>query len=234
MKVSASAYPEFRSNTASNIGRLEPVPIRELWKHEERGFSAWLEANLDVLSEAIGVQLSDPKRELLAGDFQCDLVAEDQNGDRVIIEEQLEATNHDHLGKVITYLTNLDAKAAVWVSTAPRPEHVRAIQWLNETTPDDIAFYLVRLAAYRIAGHDAAAPLFTVIVGPSAESKSFGKEKKELVERHVLRLKFWEQLLERAKQRGVVLHAQRSQPKTRGFLLVQESNRESASRITRG
>ena len=197
-----------------NIGRLEPVPIRELWKHEERGFSAWLEANLEVLSEAIGVQLSDPKRELLAGDFQCDLVAEDESGDRVIIENQLEATNHDHLGKVLTYLTNLEAKAAIWVSTAPRPEHIRTIQWLNETTPDNIAFYLVRLAAYRIAGNDTAAPLFTVIVGPSAETKSFGKEKKELAERHILRLKFWEQLLNRAKERGVLVHAQRSATKS--------------------
>jgi Domain of unknown function (DUF4268) len=201
----------------SNIARLEPVAIRELWKHEERGFSAWLEANLEVLSDAIGVELSDPKRELLAGDYQCDLVAEDGNGDRVIIENQLEATNHDHLGKVLTYLTNLDAKAAIWISTAPRPEHIRAIQWLNETTPDNIAFYLVRLAAYRIAGHDAAAPLFTVMVGPSAEAKSFGKEKKELAERHILRLRFWEQLLERARQRGVLYHAQRS-PTKNGYI----------------
>src|SRR5579863_6338986 len=98
----------------SKIAKLEPVPIRELWKHEERSFSAWLEQNLDVLCEAIDVQLSNPKRELLAGDFQCDLVAEDGNGDRVIIENQLEATNHDHLGKVLTYITNLDAKAAIW------------------------------------------------------------------------------------------------------------------------
>jgi hypothetical protein len=113
----------------------------------------------------------------------------------------------------LTYLTNLDAKAAIWISTAPRPEHVRAIQWLNETTPDNIAFYLVRLAAYRVACHDAGAPLFTVIVGPSAETKSFGKEKKELAERHKLHLRFWEQLLGRAKQKGVVLHAQRSPSK---------------------
>lgn len=194
----------------SKIGKLEPVPIRELWKHEERSFSVWLEQNLDVLSKAIGLELSDPKRELLAGDFQCDLVAEDENGDRVIIENQLEATNHDHLGKVLTYITNLDAKAAVWISASPRPEHIRAIEWLNEITPDNVAFYLVRLAAYRISGHEDAAPLFTVIVGPSAEAKSFGKEKKELAERHILRLKFWEQLLECAKQKGVLLHAQRS------------------------
>lgn len=74
----------------STIGKLEPVPVRELWAHEERGFSAWLETNLDVLSEAIGVTLADPQRELLAGSFQVDLVAEDENGDRVIVENQLE------------------------------------------------------------------------------------------------------------------------------------------------
>jgi hypothetical protein len=197
----------------SNIGRLEPVAIRELWKHEERGFSAWLESNLERLSEAIGVPLSDPQREILAGDFQCDLVAEDGNGDRVISENQLEATNHDHLGKLLTYLTNLEASAAIWISTAPRPEHIRAIQWLNETTPDNISFYLVRLAAYRISGCEPVAPLFTVIVSPSAESKSFGKEKKEFAERHVLRLKFWKELLDRAKQRSVLYHAQRSPTK---------------------
>jgi hypothetical protein len=196
-----------------SIGKLEPVSIRELWRHEERGFSAWLEANLDVLSETIGVPLSDPQRELLAGDFQCDLVAEDGNGDRVIIENQLEATNHDHLGKLLTYLTNLEAKAAIWISTAPRAEHVRAVQWLNETTSDNISFYLVRLAAYRISGCDPAAPLLTLIVGPSAESKTFGKQKKELAEGHILRLKFWEQLLKKAKERGVMLHAQRAPSK---------------------
>jgi hypothetical protein len=148
----------------------------------------------------------------LVGAFQVDLVAEDEDGDRVIIENQLEATDHDHLGKLLTYLTNLEAKAAVWITSAPRPEHIRAVQWLNETTPDDVAFYLVRLAAYRIAGSDPA-PLFTVIVGPSPESKSFGKQKKELAERHILRLKFWEQLLARAKEKGVMLHAQRSPSK---------------------
>ena len=86
----------------SNIGKLEPVALRELWKHEERGFSAWLESNLDTLSQAIGVSLSDPQRELLAGNFQVDLLAEGENIGRVIIENQLEATDHDHLGKLLT------------------------------------------------------------------------------------------------------------------------------------
>jgi hypothetical protein len=125
----------------------------------------------------------------------------------------LEQTDHDHLGKVLTYLANLEAKAAIWISTSQRAEHIRTIQWLNETTPADTSFYLVRLAAYRISGCEPAAPLFTVIVRPSMESKGFGTEKKEMAERHVLRLKFWAQLLERAKEQGVFLHAQRSPTK---------------------
>ena len=84
--------------------------------------------------------------------------------------------------------------------------------WLNETTPDDIAFFLVRLDAYRIGRSDPA-PLFTVIVGPSAEAKAFGQRKKELAERHVLRLKFWEGLLAKARESGLLLHAQRAPTK---------------------
>jgi len=192
------------------IGKLESVHIRELWRHEERGFSAWLASNLDVLSDAVGFRLSDPRRETAAGAFECDLVCESERGELVIIENQLEQTNHDHLGKVLTYLSNLEAKAAIWISTSQRAEHIRAIQWLNETTPADVAFYLVHLAAYRISGCEPVAPLFTVIVRPSVESKSFGKEKKDLADRHVLRLRFWEQLLGRAKDRGFLMHAQRS------------------------
>lgn len=212
-KIGYTGAPGKRGAFVLNIGRLEPVSVRELWKHEERGFSTWLESNLDVLSEAVGFRLADPTRESSAGCFECDMVCEGANGEPVIIENQLEQTDHDHLGKVLTYLANLEAKAAIWISTSPRPEHIRTVQWLNETTPANVAFYLIRLAAYRISGSEAAAPLFTVIVGPSEESKNFGKEKKDLADRHILRLKFWEQLLERAKKKGVLFHAQRSPSK---------------------
>lgn len=191
------------------IARLEPVALRELWKHEERGFSIWLHENLQVLGEALGMRLTDPQREVAVGSFTVDLVAEEESLGRVIIENQLEATDHDHLGKLLTYLTNLEAKTAVWITPKPRPEHVRAVAWLNETTPDDVSFYLVQVAAFRIAG-SAPAPLLTVIAGPSPEGKGFGQQKKQLAERHVLRLKFWEGLLTRAKELGVLTHASRS------------------------
>jgi hypothetical protein len=194
------------------IGKLKQVPLRELWKHEERGFSAWLEKNLEELSETIGVHLAAVEREKRAGSFEVDLVAEDEAGDLVVIENQLEATNHDHLGKLLTYLTNLDAKSAVWITKDARPEHVKTVAWLNEATPRDVSFYLVRLAAYRI-GESMPAPLFTVIVGPSEESKNIGRQKKDLAERHILRVKFWEQLLNRAKEKGITVHANRSPSK---------------------
>jgi hypothetical protein len=191
------------------ISRLESVPLRELWRHEEQDFSSWLFANIEVLGDALQMQFSEPQKEVSAGSFTVDLVVEEENRGRIIIENQLEATDHDHLGKLLTYLTNLDAKTAIWITPKPRPEHARAIAWLNETTSEDVSFYLVQLSAYRI-GDSAPAPLFTVITGPSAEGKAFGSQKKQLAERHVLRLKFWEGLLERAKALGVLTHAQRS------------------------
>jgi hypothetical protein len=213
----------------SAIGKLEQVELRQLWKHEENGFSAWLASNLDVLGQAIGLSLLNPERETGAGDFAVDLVIESSQGERIIIENQLEATDHGHLGKVITYLTNLDAKAAIWIASRPRPEHIRAVQWLNEASPDDTAFHLVQLAAYRI-GNSEPAPLFTVIVGPSVESRDFGKQKKELAERHVNLLEFWEGLLARAKTLGVPTHGQRS-PTTDGWLTAGAGVRSGVSYV---
>lgn len=191
------------------ISRLEAVPLREIWHHEEHDFSTWLYDNIQILGDALKMRFSEPQKEVAVGSFTVDLVAEEEILGRVIIENQLGPTDHDHLGKVLTYLTNLEARTAVWITPQPRPEHTRAVTWLNETTPDDIAFYLVQVAAYKI-GDSAPAPLFTIITGPSAEGKGFGRQKKQLAERHVLRLKFWEGLLQRAKDIGVLTHAQRS------------------------
>jgi len=195
----------------SSIGTLERVAIRELWRHEEHGFSRWLFENGDLLSEVLGFSIEMIEREKWVGSFKVDLVAESE-GALVIIENQLEPTNHDHLGKLLTYASNLEAKAAVWVVTSARAEHVRAINWLNEYTPADVAFFLVKLEAFRIGG-SAPAPLLTLVVGPSKDTKAIGEEKKELAERHVLRLRFWKQLLDVAKNKGLQLHANRAPTK---------------------
>lgn len=182
------------------IARLEKLDLRLLWKHEAYGFTKWLAENLDFISETIDLELSLVEREASAGPFSADILAEDNQGHTVIIENQLEQTDHDHLGKLITYMSNLEAKTAIWITRSPRPEHEKAVHWLNETLPADTAFYLLKVEAFKIGNSDPA-PHLTVVAGPSLESKQVGEQKKELAERHLLRMEFWKQLLERARSK---------------------------------
>ncbi|PCJ61507.1 MAG: hypothetical protein COA65_00670 [Rhodospirillaceae bacterium] len=176
------------------IAKLERVPLREVWKHEAYDFTQWLEENIDILSEAIDLTLVNAEREKKTeSSFSVDLVAEDESGATVIIENQLEKSNHDHLGKLITYLTAMQARTAIWIVSEPRPEHVAAIVWLNESSSAD--FYLLKIEAIRI-GDSAPAPLLTVIVGPSEEGKSVGRRKQESGERYDIRHRFWSQLVQ--------------------------------------
>jgi hypothetical protein len=179
------------------IGRLTRVPLTEVWPHEAANFTPWLQDNIDVLNEVLGITLSNPEREQAAGSFSVDIVAEDVAGQPVVIENQLRRSDHDHLGKILTYLTSIGASTAVWIVSDPRPEHVTALSWLNETGA--ASFYLVKVEAIRV-GDSPAAPLFTVIVRPSDEISTTGA-RGEFAERHKLRLAFWKGLLERSRGR---------------------------------
>ena len=94
----------------NKIGKIERVNLRDVWKHEAIGLSTWLETNIDVINEQLGLELSNAEREKAVGDFSVDLTAEDRDGNLVIIENQLEKSDHEHLGKILTYLSSLDAK----------------------------------------------------------------------------------------------------------------------------
>lgn len=185
------------------IGKIERRALREVWRHEALDFTRWLSNNIDVLSEIIDIELSNAEREQAAGTFNVDIVAEDELGQTVIIENQLEKSDHDHLGKLITYLTAFEAKTAIWIVAEPRPEHVRALTWLNEST--DASFYLLKVEAIQI-GDSPPAPLLTTIVAPSEEGREVGEKKRELAERHHLRKRFWTELLDYAKTK-TRLHA---------------------------
>src|SRR5208283_2838276 len=186
---------------SKEIGKIRKVPLRELWAKEDKDFSKWLEEHIDYLNEALDLEISIEKREESVGPFSVDLFGSDKDGKKVIIENQLEKTNHDHLGKLITYLTNLDANIAIWITSEPVPEHVKAINWLNENAPEDVAFYLVKLEAIRIDPQPMAAPLFTVEAKPTENSKEIGKEKKEYAERQINLKEFWTKLLEKSGER---------------------------------
>jgi len=179
------------------IGRIEKVPLREVWKKEAKDFTTWLFENLEVLGEELDIPMTPIEKEKDIGSFSSDIVAENESGERILIENQLEKTDHDHLGKILTYVSNLEAKIAIWISSDPRPEHERAVEWLNESATG-VDFYLVKVEAYRI-GNSEPAPKFEVIAGPSEKSKVIGQEREKEAERHKKRLEFWKSLLEKSK-----------------------------------
>jgi hypothetical protein len=185
------------------IGKIDRVPLRDVWKHEALDFTRWLEENIEVLNDILDLNLTTAEREKDAGNFSVDLVAEDEKGNPVVIENQLERSNHDHLGKLITYLTAVGARTAIWIVSDPRPEHINAISWLNEGSA--AAFYLLKIEAIRI-GESEPAPLLTLIVGPSEEGREVGETKKEMAERYKIRHEFWTGLLDYAKGK-TKLHA---------------------------
>ena len=188
------------------IGKLQEVDIRELWKHEQYDFSAWLakEENIKLLNDKLGLTLVDINTEAYVGAYRCDILAVDETtGTKVIIENQLENSNHDHLGKIITYASGLDAKVIVWIVKEARDEHRSAIEWLNNNTSEDINFFLIEIHAYQI-DDSAAAPMFQIIEQPNG----FIKESKRIRSSDTMnksqseRLEFWNLFNEHLINRG--------------------------------
>lgn len=191
------------ADRSTEIARIEAVNVRDVFPHEAGAFTKWLETNIDALTDSLELEIKHREREKTVGDFKVDLYCEDTQGNRIIIENQLEKTNHDHLGKLLTYLVNLEAKVAIWVTPEPRHEHKKVIDWLNDNTPPEIAFYLVKVETIRI-GNSPAAPLFTVLAGLNEQAKRFRAAKigldEEFVERYALRKRFWQSLLARSAE----------------------------------
>lgn len=133
------------------LGKLQEIDIRKIWAHEQYDFSKWLavEANIKELGETLGLSLTDVETEKFVGNYRCDILCKDEiTGKTVLIENQLEQTNHDHLGKLITYASGLDAAVVVWIVAEAKQEHASAIEWLNLHTDASISFFLIEIHAY--------------------------------------------------------------------------------------
>lgn len=121
-----------------------------MWQHESGDFTPWLAANIDVLSDAIGLPLTVVGQEVLVGDFRLDIHATDPDGNTVIIENQLEPSDHFHLGQLLVYASGLEATTGIWITTRLRDEHRSALTWLNERTDSDVrAFGIASLMFVR-------------------------------------------------------------------------------------
>ena len=188
------------------LGRIKEVDIRSVWPHEQYDFSKWLaeEENIRALGEEMNLSLTDVDTERFVGSYRCDIICKDElTGKSVLIENQLEQTNHDHLGKIITYASGLDASVVVWIVAKARDEHASAIEWLNKHTDDDLSFFLIEVHAYTI-GDSAPAPMFKIVEQPNDFAKTVKAiaHKGELNETQTNRIQFWTQFNDVIEQRG--------------------------------
>ena len=188
------------------LGKLQEVDIRTVWPHEQCDFSKWLseDENIKELGDTLNLSLTDVETEKFVGNYRCDILCKDEiTGKVVLIENQLEPTNHDHLGKIITYASGLDAAVVVWIVSTARDEHASAIEWLNKHTDDEISFFLLEVHAYKIGNSDPA-PQFNIIEQPNDFAKTVKAVSKntDLNESEKSRLEFWTQFNEVVDTKG--------------------------------
>jgi uncharacterized protein YbjQ (UPF0145 family) len=198
------------------LGRLNPIDLRAYWQDEAREFTPWLaeSSNLKLLSEAIGIDLDLEGIEIRVGAFKADILAKEVvTGDVVLIENQLERTNHDHLGKLITYASGLGAKAVVWVAKEISEEHRKALDWLNEVTGESVAFFGIEVELWRI-GDSSPAPRFNIISQPNEWARSLQPAATggQVSEAKLLQLDFWKEFIEFCKERGTRLQFSKAHP----------------------
>ncbi|HEU4388399.1 MAG TPA: DUF4268 domain-containing protein [Blastocatellia bacterium] len=203
---------------AKPLGKLEQVDLREQWPDEARDFTIWLSnEGLELLGEEIGADLILVKREASVGPFSADILAQIDNADEeehfVLIENQLEKTNHDHLGKIITYASGLAARTVVWVAKQFTEEHRQALDWLNSHTEATLSFFGLEIQLWRIAGSPPA-PHFRVVSSPNNWTKLVQQAQRgDPTETKIEQQAFWEELASymRAKHTFLSLKTPRPQ-----------------------
>ena len=180
------------------LGQLEEVDVREVWPSESQDFTPWLAANLPLLESALGLDLIEVQQEAQIGAFFLDILATDGGGAMVAIENQLESTNHSHLGQLLTYAAGCDAHTLIWITPSFRDEHRAALDWLNRWTSEEINVYGVEVRAVRI-GDSLPAPEFVPVVFPNEWST---RERIKLNPNGPKRRGFYQELVDRLREAG--------------------------------
>jgi hypothetical protein len=201
---------------ANKLGKLSKTDLREIWKNEEYDFSTWLaeEENLALLSDEVGISIKLLEKEAGCGKYSLDILAEEEGtGRKIVIENQLENTNHDHLGKIITYAAGHDAGIVIWIFKDITEEHRSAIDWLNESTGEDVLFFAVKLEVWKINDSENAAK-FQVICRPNNWAKvvKHSAMNKELGETELKKLDYWTKLKSYALEKKASIFRQTPAP----------------------
>ncbi len=157
------------------LARINRVDLRNVWPDEATDFTPWLHDNIDQLGEALGMDLEVLEREAAVGTFSLDLLVRDGNGRSVIIENQLEVTDHSHLGQILTYAAGYNAGVIVWIAKEFRDEHTAALDFLNSRTGEDTEFFGVAVELWRI-GNSPPAVNFDLVVAPNEWRKRTARD----------------------------------------------------------
>ena len=191
--------------TIPELGNLEQVDLRQAWPHEARSFTPWLSENIEMLSSVIGIPLELEGQEVAVEQFSADILARNPRDDsRVLIENQLEQSDHGHIGQIMTYLAGLDVNTVIWIAAGFREPHLSAIRWLNDHTIEPFAFFAIKLSIVRIADSPMA-PVFEVVVKPNTwerQLQSIAKETQSSSGVGEVRKKFWTYYLEKYPEEG--------------------------------
>ncbi len=201
----------------TSLGRLEQVDLRQVWQSEPGEFTPWLaqEANISLLADTLGMELELEAQEKDVGPFRADIVCKDTaDGTRVVIENQLEKTDHTHLGQLMTYAAGLDAVTVVWIAERFTDEHRAALDWLNEVTRDNVSFFGLEIELWRI-GNSPVAPKFNIVSKPNDWTKGGGAGGGGggvITATKQLQQDYWKAFREVLVQRKSTLKPQKAQP----------------------
>lgn len=199
------------------IGKLNKVDIRELWKGEATDFTPWLakDENIKQLEETIQIELEVIEQEKNVGPFRADILCKNTIDDHyVLIENQLEKTDHTHLGQIMTYAAGLDAVTVIWIAKEFTEEHRATIDWLNRITDEQFNFFGIEIEAYKI-GDSLPAPLFQIVSKPNEWSrtiKSAAASNQNLTETKSLNIEYWTAMKQYFEEKGTFLKQQKPQP----------------------
>ena len=202
--------------TSEPLSSIERVDLREVWPDEAKDFTPWLERNITALGDALGMDLEFSQREAPVGAYSLDIRAREPRENRqVVIENQLEKTDHDHLGKLLTYAAGYDAGVVVWLSREFTDEHRQALDWLNQRTGEDTLFFGVVVELWKIDS-SRPAPYFNLVAQPNnwRKERITGRSAAPVSERSERYREFFQGLMDTLREEHKFTSAKKAQPQS--------------------
>ena len=204
--------------TTEKLGKLKQIDPHEVWKHEAFNFTPWLvkEENLNDLGELLAIPLEFLEREKSVGPYYADVLCRDTDDDSyVVIENQLEVSDHDHLGKLLTYAAHFNASTVIWIARYFTDQHRAAVDWLNEHSDETTRYFGLEIEVWQI-GESAYAPKFNIVAKPNNWTK--GAQIKGLTKLQQMQLKFWQGFKDYVKAAHSKLIKQTAEPRPKNWM----------------